>query len=534
MNINLTDQIKIENAVVYARYSSHSQGEQSIEGQLAKAHEFAASHGYNIIHEYIDRAQSGRTDNRAEFQQMLKDTAKKNFTVIICWKVDRFGRNREEIAVNKIKCKKNGVRVEYVAENIPNTPEGVILESVMEGLAEYYSLQLSQNIKRGQMMSMEKCQSIGKRPLGYAVDEQKRFIIDPETAPIVRMIFDLYAKGHTAPEVAKILNEKGLRTRSGHLFKTNTILTILRNERYTGVYIMGDYRVEGGVPQIISRELFDQVKELMAKNRRAPANKWTRADYILTDKLFCGHCGSPMVGECGTSQNGTRYNYYKCTHRKKGGDCTKKPVPKEWLEDFVLNAVTKMLYDDELMEYIAHNTWKFYNDTQEDDSNLKRYQKELRELETGMFNLMAVLKSGVSSPTIVQEIQNMDAQKRELQQSIAEEEALKKTRLTEEQILFFLLKFRDLDISTREGQRKLIQTFVNSIFLYDDEIIITFNYTKSASKNNKVTLNMVETSKSSPTNHIAPPKPLLFYRQKRFFYCITKEQEGSFQTFLLF
>lgn len=506
MNINLNDHIKIENAVVYARYSSHSQGEQSIEGQLAKAHEFAASHGYNIIHEYIDRAQSGRTDNRAEFQQMLKDTAKKNFTVIICWKVDRFGRNREEIAVNKIKCKKNGVRVEYVAENIPNTPEGVILESVMEGLAEYYSLQLSQNIRRGQKMSIEKCQALGKLPLGYKANETKKYIIDEDTAPIVQMIFELYSKGQTAPEIAKILNEKGLRTRSGHLFKANSLLTILRNERYTGVYIMGDYRVEGGIPQIISRELFEQVKDLMAKNRRAPANKWTRADYILTDKLFCGHCGAPMVGECGTSQNGNRYNYYKCTHRKRGGDCSKKPVPKEWLEDFVLNAVAKMLYDDELMTRIAHNTWKFYNDTREDDSNLKRYQKELKELETGIFNLMAVLKSGVSSSSIVQEIQNMEVQKKELQQSIAEEEALKKTRLTEEQILYYLLNFRNLDITTINGQRKLIQTFVNSIFLYDSEIVITFNYTKTKNKNNKVTLSMIETSQSSPTNQLAPPK----------------------------
>lgn len=500
MDINFNDHIKIENAVVYARYSSHSQGEQSIEGQIAKAHEFAASRGYNIIHEYIDRAQSGRTDNRAEFQQMLKDTAKKNFTVIICWKVDRFGRNREEIAINKIKCKKNGVRVEYVAENIPSTPEGVILEAVLEGVAEYYSIQLSQNIKRGQAMSIEKCQSIGKRPIGYGVDDQKRYIIDEETAPIVRMIFDLYADGYTAPEIARILNDKGLRTNSGKKWIPNTLLAILKNERYTGVYIMGDYRVEGGIPQIISKEQFDLVQRLMAKNKKAPAAKWTRADYILTDKLFCGRCGAPMTGECGTSHNGNKYNYYKCSHRKRGGSCAKKAVPKEWLEDYVLHAVTTLIYDDELIEYIADQTYKYYVDTKEEDNHISRYRAELAEIEKGMANLLMVLKSGITLNSVAEEIQRMEAQKKELLRAIAEEQALKKTELTKEQILYYLYKFRKLDISTREGQRKLIHTFVNNIYLYDDELIITFNYTSTRDKSDKISLGIIQNGEKFASN----------------------------------
>ena len=136
-----------KNAVIYARYSSHRQGEQSIEGQLAAAYKYARDNNLRIIHEYIDRAMTGRNDNREQFQEMLKDTSKKQFSVIIVWKIDRFGRNREEIAFNKHKCKKNGVKVVYVAENVPDSPEGVILESVLEGMAEYYSLQLSQNIR---------------------------------------------------------------------------------------------------------------------------------------------------------------------------------------------------------------------------------------------------------------------------------------------------------------------------------------------------------------------------------------------------
>ena len=188
---------ELKTAVVYARYSSHRQGEQSIEGQLAAAYKYARDNNLRIIHEYIDRAMTGRNDNREQFQEMLKDTSKKQFSVIIVWKIDRFGRNREEIAFNKHKCKKNGVKVVYVAENVPDSPEGVILESVLEGMAEYYSLQLSQNIRRGNRASAEKCQSTGgNRPLGYKTDPvTKKFVIDPDTAPTVRKIYDMYAKG---------------------------------------------------------------------------------------------------------------------------------------------------------------------------------------------------------------------------------------------------------------------------------------------------------------------------------------------------
>ena len=149
--------------------------------------------------QYIDRAKSGRTDNREAFQEMLRDTAKGTFSTIILWKLDRFGRNREEIAANKYRCKKNGVKVVYVAENVPDSPEGVILESVLEGMAEYYSLQLSQNVRRGMHANAEKCQSTGgTTPLGYAVDPAtKKFVIDPNTAPTVRRIFDMYAVSYT-------------------------------------------------------------------------------------------------------------------------------------------------------------------------------------------------------------------------------------------------------------------------------------------------------------------------------------------------
>ena len=240
-------------AVVYARYSSNKQGEQSIEGQLAAAKGYADRKGLKIVGNYIDRAQSGRTDERAAFQRMLRDTKKRRFGVILVWKVDRFGRNREEIALNKMKCKQNGVHVEYIAESIPDTPEGVILESVLEGFAEYFSLQLAQNVKRGMMQAVEKGHVIGgHRPLGYAVVDH-RLVVDPAEAELVKQIFEWYARGDRISDIVQRLNDAGFTGTSGSPFSVSTVRKIIHNELYIGIYAVMGRRIEGVVDPIVER-----------------------------------------------------------------------------------------------------------------------------------------------------------------------------------------------------------------------------------------------------------------------------------------
>lgn len=276
------------NAVVYARFSSHRQGEQSIEGQVAEAERFAVAHGLTIINVYADRAQTGKNDNREQFQLMLSDAAKHKFDALIVWKTDRIGRNKEEIALNKYHLKKNGIKIYYVAETIPDTPEGLILESVIEGMAAYYSEQLSQNVKRGQRASAMKAQSTGgNRPLGYLTGPDKKFIIDPETAPTVKLIYDLYAQGKTIVQIVQELNNRGLRTLRGRPFTHNSLRTILKNEKYIGIYTYKDeIRLENAIPPIIDTETFYKVQEMLKYNQRAAAHKNSKVDYILTERLF--------------------------------------------------------------------------------------------------------------------------------------------------------------------------------------------------------------------------------------------------------
>lgn len=479
-------------AAVYARYSSHNQGEQSIEGQLSEAKKYAAAHGYTIVQEYIDRAKTGRTDNRDEFQRMLKDTAKKQFNVIILWKVDRFGRNREEIAINKMKCRKNGVRVEYVAEKIPDTPEGVILESVLEGFAEYYSLQLSQNIRRGLAKSAEKCQVTGgNRPLGYKTGADKKFEIDDNTAPIVRLIYNMYAEGATVREIVDHLNSQGLRTLRGKKFTYNSLHTILKNEKYIGVYSYDGKRIEGGVPRIIDDDLFYKVQEMCKINKRAPAKTWARADYILTDKLFCGKCGAPMVGESGTSKTGARHNYYICTNKKRFKTCDKKAVRQADIEGLVIQATCDMLKDADLLDVIIENTWKCYQDQDSSQEELQNLNKQLEQTDTAISNLIRAIEAGILTEETKKRMDELTQQKTELKAAIADRELAQEFHLKKNHIKFYLYKLRDSNLEDQEVQKRLIQTFINAVFVYDDCIKLTYNF---SGNKNTVTLKALETA----------------------------------------
>ena len=467
-----------KNAVVYARYSSSGQKEQSIDGQLAAAKKYAEAKGYTIIHEYIDRAMTGRNDDREDFQQMLSDTAKKQFSIIIVWKVDRFGRNREEITFNKYRCKKNGVHVEYVAENMPEGPEGVILESILEGMAEYYSLQLSQNVKRGLLENAKNHKSVnGLPPLGYKLTPDKHFEIDPETAPLVKVIFDKYANGESLFDIIRYLNNNGYTTPRGKPFGRTSLDKLLKNEKYIGVYKYKDIIYdEDAVPSIVDKDTFYKVQEMLVKNKRAPVRNWKYSDYILTGKLYCGHCGSAMVGKAGHGKTGKKYDYYICKKNDK------KPVPKEWIESIILEEVHKILNDDEVFNTIIDNTWEYYLQQDNHEKERESMLNQIAKIDKGIINLSRAVEQGMPFNVVSGRLDELNGQKAALQKAISELEIERGFKLTRDHIEFYLEQFRKLDIKNRECEKQLIQVFVNAIFVYDDELKIAFNYSEEGSR----------------------------------------------------
>ena len=475
-----------ENAVVYARYSSHNQQEQSIDGQLAAAKKYAKAKGYTIIKAYCDRAKTGTNDNREEFHKMLSDCSKKQFSVIIVWKVDRFGRNREEITFNKYRAKKHGVRVEYVAENISEGPEGVILESVLEGMAEYFSLQLSQNVRRGKLESAKKHKVTGGWAcLGYRVNEEKEYEIDPEAAKVVKLIFDMYAKGYTVTEVMDHLNQNGYRTLRGKPFDKSSIPRILKNERYIGVYTYKDIiRDEDAIPAIIDKKTFEKVQEMLNYNRRKPSRKWSYTDYLLSDNLICGKCGTSMHGKGAYGKMKKKYHYYVCqNHADKKGPCDLPAIRQELLESLVMEKVKEIVMDDAMIEYITDKVWEHYCKDNSQQEEIDSIKKQLHQVQKSMGNLMKSIEAGLFNDVIRNRMEELQAEETILKTELANHELTSSMKLTRDHILYFLSRYKEMDLDDPDCQKRLIHTFVNSIFVYDDHIIITFNY---SGDNNRV------------------------------------------------
>ena len=460
-------------AVIYARYSSDNQREESIEGQIRECTAYAEKNGITIVKHYIDRAISAKTDNRPEFQQMIKDSDKKLFDIVLVWKLDRFARNRYDSARYKTQLKKNGVKLMSATEIISEGPEGIILESVLEGYAEYYSADLAEKVVRGQTENILKGRCNGGRgTFGYTLDSERKFHIDPLTSPFVLESFKKYNEGSTMKEIRDWLNENGIKNPVGGAFTYNSVEHMLKNRRYIGELKFRDVIVPDAIPPIIPLELFEDVQEKIAKNKKAPARRKAEDDYLLTTKLFCGYCGALMFGESGTSRTGEVHRYYKCATAKKHKGCKKKTVRKQWLEDLVVNQTMQLVKDDAAMESIIAKVMELQN---KENTNIPLYEKQLRDAESGIQNMLNAIQAGILTSSTKERLEQLEETKRELEARIAEEK-LAKPKVTEEFIRFWLLRFRKLDMSLKDQRQALVDTFINAIYLYDDKVLITFNY----------------------------------------------------------
>ena len=461
-------------AVIYARYSSDNQREESIEGQIRECTAFAEKNGITILRHYIDRAFSAKTDNRPEFQNMIKDSGKRLFDMIIVWKLDRFARNRYDSARYKAALKKNGVKVVSATEVISDGAEGIILESVLEGYAEYYSADLSEKVVRGMTENALKSKyNGGTRPIGYLIDSDQCFQLDPLTAPFVREAFQRYDEGATMTQIRDWLNEQGVKNTRGQKMTYNSVQHLLNNRRYIGEYTYRDIVVPDGIPAIVPQDLFDRVQEKLAKNKKAPARHKAEDDYLLTTKLFCGYCGAYLCGESGTSHTGNVHHYYKCVSvKKKRTECHKKSVRKEWIEDLVVSETMRMVMDDKAIEAIV----SMLMDLQDRENvNLPLYEQQLREADTAIQNLLNAIQQGILTKSTKSRLEELEATKEELEIKIACEK-LAKPKVSAEFMTFWLQRFRKLDVRQKSHRKMLIDTFINAIFLYDDKMVITFNY----------------------------------------------------------
>lgn len=498
--------------VIYARFSSHSQTEQSIEGQLKVCYEYARNNNYTIVGEYIDRAQSGKFDNRLQFQKMIADSDRHNFEGVLVYQLDRFARNRCDSAIYKARLKKNGVRVLSAKENITDDASGILVEGVLESMAEYYSAELSQKILRGMQINADKCLSNGSNVgLGYKVGADRKFYVDEEEAAIVREIFERYASGEPKTSIIEDLKRREIKTPIGKYFNFNSLTRLLTNRRYLGIYLYCGKETPNGMPRIVDDDLFYRVQEIVKRNKKAPADATAVEEYILTTKLFCGHCKDMMIGYSGTSKTGRVYNYYICkTARKK--QCDKKIISKTLIENRVIEECLKLL-TDENKEFIAKQV-AIGCSRSPDTLTIKRLKSEIKEADEAIENLWIGIEQGKSVERLMQRIDQRQAEKDELEFQL-EKESSRSIVLTEAQVLAFLDYMRSMPDDDINKRRAIVNIFVHSIYLYDDHFKLIINASRNPITFENIPLNDIESAldsnneaenKCSTMNASAPPK----------------------------
>ena len=231
--------------------------------------------------------------------------------------------------------------------------------------------------------------------------------------------------------------------------------------------------VPDGIPVIVPQDLFDRVQEKLAKNKKAPARHKAEDDYLRTTKLFCGYYGAYLCGESGTSHTGNVHHYYKrVSVKKKRTESHKKSVRKEWIEDLVVSETMRMVMDDKVIEAIV----SMLMDLQDRENvNLSLYEQQLRETDTAIQNLLNAIQQGILTKSTKGRLEELEATKEELETKIACEK-LAKPKVSAEFMTFWLHRFRKLNVRQKSHRKMLIDTFVNTIFLYDDKMVITFNY----------------------------------------------------------
>ena len=415
-------------AIAYYRFSSHSQNDASIDQQRELAHDWADAHGFKIVQEYEDAAISGTTDARPGFQQMLSEVAKIRPHTLIMWKTDRLGRDKYVLAMAKKKIRDAGCEIHLLAEHIPTEgPEGVLIEGLMEAMAEYYSRQLSQNIQRGMDYNAQHALYNGHKLFGYDVDRStKKYIPDPSTAPFVQWAFKEYASGRPLKAIAEEMNAQGLRTPRNAKFSVNMLNKMLKNRAYIGEYHHGDITVAGGMPVLVDEATFDRAQRRFAENKRKGSQRAHGMDdadaprYWLTGKLYCGECGSTMQGVSGTSKTGRTYYYYYCSAQRRK-ECHLHKARKRDLEDMVLFALHNIVDDEENMTALALDAAEYYERNHNDAAYLEALEAKRREVEKSLANLVKVIERGVVSDTVTQRLAQLEEQKSALNDAIGTE-----------------------------------------------------------------------------------------------------------------
>lgn len=466
----------MQRAVIYARYSSHGQNEQTIEGQIRVCRDYAQKQKLNIVNIYVDKHKTGTDVNRPQFQKMIADSASGSFDYVIVYMIDRFARNRYYSTIYNFQLSQNGVKLVSATENISESEEGEFFQMFLEWNAEKYSTRLSKRVKEGVTTSVTNGTYTGGRIIfGYTVKD-KRVYINPDESPVVQYIFQQYADGVTKKDIAADVNAKGWRFR-GARWRARDFDNLLRNAKYTGEFYTGGRLCVNTFPAIIDKPLFEKVQKRLGQNKYFSGAFSAKLDYLLQGKLYCGHCGASMVADGGTSRNGKKYHYYACTNKKKRHTCTKSNEHKDFLEWYATEQTVAYLSDPRRVDIIATDVIKYY-ELRTNTDEIKRISAERTKTKKEIDNAVNLMVSGVDAATVRvldAKIKELSTLLSDLERHQAQLELEQGLKVTKRDIIAFVAEFIKGDLHNKDFQKRIIDNLVNAMYIYDDKVVLYFN-----------------------------------------------------------
>lgn len=485
-------------AALYARFSSDLQRSESIDAQVRAMKKYCEQNCMVVIDTYVDEAKSATSDKRPSFQRMIEDSKKHIFDVVLVHKLDRFSRNRYDSAMYKRLLKANGVRVFSVLENLDDSPESIMLESMLEGMSEYYSKNLAREVMKGLKENALQCKHTGGQPpLGYYINEDKRLSVNEKEAIAVRLIFSRFANEYSYDEIISELNANHYYTKNGNSFKRNSLYSILTNEKYSGVYVYNKssskdmfgkrnthlykddediIKIPNGCPQIVDSDTFNKVQERIAENKHIAGYYLAKRKYLFTGLIFCGYCGRRMTGNRRYSgRNKSLLVTYRCpTHRDL---CISKEINRYYLEDFVLDKVkeyffykakVKAMYD-RINDFIEKNSAVLQN-------KITSLTKELTSVNEAYANITTAVEKGIYTDDIFKRTDQLNGQKEMLQTEIAQMRQIRNVCFTDEDIENTIYQCKQLlKQPVNSINRDFIKKAVAKIVVYRDEVLIVLN-----------------------------------------------------------
>lgn len=453
-------------AVIYARFSSHNQREESIEQQVAECKLFAQQNGLEIIEVYSDSAITGKTEKRTQFQRLQRDAKKGKFSYLIAYKSNRIARNMLLALKFEDEMEKLGVKVLYAKEEFGNNAAGRFALRTMMNVNQFYSENMAEDIRRGMEDNALKCKVNGPCPFGYQAGDDGKFQINEDEAVIVQEIFSKVACGEPFVNIAASINQRGIKTSKGGEWGRNSFHRLLKNEKYIGVYEFGNIRVEDGIPPIISKELFYKVQRKLTEKKNPQGKHRENGDYLLTGKLYCGECGSHMVGLSGTAKSGSLHYYYGCNKKRLEKNCSKKNVRREYIETEVAKAIKTYILQDEVVEWIADMVDK-YQKQNKHNSELALLETQLSDINKSIGNLLTAIEQGIITNSTKQRLMELEDEQSKLNSQITLIKA-DTIEVSKDHVIAWLEAFRNGDIEDKKYQAELFKSFLKSVYLYDD------------------------------------------------------------------